>query len=664
MRSHRLFSKSILAMAISQVIFAGAAIAEESTVLDELKIEGRAITELDQEITSEDIENTQATDLEDLFRNKSEVTAGGAIKLGQKVYVRNIGEDALNITIDGAEQPVAVFHHAGRITIAPELLKRVEVEAGPADATSGPGALGGSIRFVTKDASDLLDEDKNIGALLKSTYSSNGEGLKNSATVYGRTESGKVEGMLHLTYSNHNDMEDGSGNTIDGSEQDEGLGFAKVKLRLTDEQSLTISHESITDEGQVLYKPEWILYGTSNYLTDSSSDRETTTLNYTFTDADNDLIDTKVTVYNTKNIQERYYDSGSSEGTVHGYVETTGATVQNTSLINIHEITYGLNHRDDKSYMLDGTDNDTTYESTASVTGVYIQDSIEITDKLTLSAGARYDQYDVTHNDTNYSSGGLSPNIGVVYQINENIKINSHYAQAIRGYELIDSYALYRSYESEDLDVESSENIELGATYQKDQLEISFGVYQSIISDPIGIVAKNTYGNLEDDIETTGFYLDAKYQLNKVFLGLHFHSAESLANDNFVTRYEYGSTATNIGDTLALSIDYEMSKTFQAGWSAEFVKGIHNIDTHIDAWWGSDDINFDKPGYAVHNIYAKWLPLGDDKLTVSLAINNLLNKEYLSHASVDDWTDSAGWEEVSGQNSAGRDIRLSAAYKF
>lgn len=655
MRSHRLFSKTLLALAVSQAALSGLAMAED-TALDELKIEGRAITELDQAVSSEDIENSQASSLEDLFRNKSEVSAGGAINSGQKIYVRNLGEDSLNITIDGAEQPIALFHHAGRISIEPELLKSVEVEAGAANATSGPGALGGSVRFVTKDASDLLDDDQNIGALLKSTYNSNGDGLKNSATVYGRTESGKVEGMIHLTSGSHDNYEDGGGNELAGSEQDEQLGFAKVKVQLTDEQSLTLSYENMEQTGDILYRPEWI-ESSSNYLRDTETQRKTTTLNYRFIDKDSDLIDTKVTLYQTQNQLYQNSDGNYTDANI----KTFGLNVSNTSIINNHEIVYGINYRDDESYMHDlYSGSHSYYDESGKVSGVYIQDDIEL-NSTTLSFGARYDYYELKDvNDTEFSAGGLSPNIGAIYHLSDTLDLHANYAQALRGPEIKDVYAIWNYTNLSSLDVETSHNIEVGATYRKNQLEAGIGVYQSIIDDPIGLVATRTYDNLEDSIETTGLYLDITYRFEKLIAGLHFHTAESLAGDDFVSRYEYGSTAANIGDTLVLSLDYEMSDTFQAGWSAEFVKGMYDLESYIDLY--DTNIEYDKPGYAVHNIYAKWLPLGDDQLTVSLAINNLFDKEYLSHAAVDDWTDT--WSNISGQNAAGRDIRLSAAYKF
>ncbi|WOD07052.1 hypothetical protein [Marinomonas sp. GJ51-6] len=83
MRSHRLFSKTLLALAVSQAAFSGLAMAED-TVLDELKIEGRAITELDQAVSDTEISQNQATTLAELFKSKSEVSAGGTCKNGSK----------------------------------------------------------------------------------------------------------------------------------------------------------------------------------------------------------------------------------------------------------------------------------------------------------------------------------------------------------------------------------------------------------------------------------------------------------------------------------------------------------------------------------------------------------------------------------------------------
>ncbi|UUZ46866.1 TonB-dependent receptor plug domain-containing protein [Massilia sp. B-10] len=88
------------------------------------------------------IEVEQAVSLQDLFKQTPEVSVGGGgLPVAQKLYVRGIGERMLAVTIDGAAQPESAYHHTGQVMVEPELLKRVEVEAGTGAATAGPGAL-------------------------------------------------------------------------------------------------------------------------------------------------------------------------------------------------------------------------------------------------------------------------------------------------------------------------------------------------------------------------------------------------------------------------------------------------------------------------------------------------------------------------------------------
>ncbi|WP_256359769.1 TonB-dependent receptor plug domain-containing protein [Stutzerimonas frequens] len=122
-------------------------------------------------VEAEQLQHYQAADLQDVFESSPEVSVGGGPGVAQKLYLRGFEDTLLNISIDGASQPGQTFHHTGRIGIEPELLKRAEVQAGTGDATSGPGALGGSIRFVTKDPDDLLRPGERAGALLKGDIS-------------------------------------------------------------------------------------------------------------------------------------------------------------------------------------------------------------------------------------------------------------------------------------------------------------------------------------------------------------------------------------------------------------------------------------------------------------------------------------------------------------
>ena len=52
----------------------------------------------------------------------------------------------------------------------------------------------------------------------------------------------------------------------------------------------------------------------------------------------------------------------------------------------------------------------------------------------------------------------------------------------------------------------------------------------------------------------------------------------------------------------------------------------------------------------------------DDTLVVNLTVKNLLDENYLNHASPEDFREL--YATSSGQNDPGRDIRLAIAYKF
>lgn len=627
---------------------------------------GQATSGLDSLVTSEQLESYNATDMTDMFRRDPSISAGGAGGLGQKIYLRNVGEDSLHISIDGAEQAGSTFHHAGRVAIDPDLLKQVEVEAGAGSAAAGPGALGGSIRFVTKDPEDFLEPGRNVGALLKTTYMSNGDGWKNTATVFGQDNQGIFSGMVSLSGYEYDDLEDGDGNVLDGTESDKNLGFLKLIANITDEQKLSFSYEKLKEEGDILYRPEW-LPGPKNPIAETTSERKTSILNYEYNPFDNDFVELSVNAYQTKNHQRRYWG-----GTYGGTVETSGITLQNKSHVQNHQLTYGVNYRDDESvYAAIPYDSSDYQKEEGDVKGVYIQDVIQVDDQLTLSTGLRYDYYAVTDlNDQELSDGGFSPNISANYEVKPGISVSAGYAEAFRGPEVRDSLKLSTGGLNNDPDLkgERAKNLEFGVNFDGDDYAVGVGVYRSVISDAIlgenGSPWAKTFKNFDEDIETHGFFFRVEKDWSDLTVAASLNIADTEVNGEDATRYVYGSSATSIGDTLALNMDYQATGNLALGWSAEFVKGFSGDIFIDDVVEGTADLDYKKSGYAVHDVYARWLPMSDDQLTVTFSINNLFDKQFVSHASPEDLTHIAGYGMVGSYAEEGRDIRLSLALKF
>ena len=649
--------------------------------LDMVQVVGQATAGVDDVITLEELEKVQAVDLNDVFALNPEVSAGGAVALGQKIYVRNVGEDMVNITVDGASQSSGVFHHSGRVVIDPDLLKQVEIEAGAGSSTAGIGALGGAVRFVTKDPEDLLRGDENIGATLKSTYFSNGESLKHSATVYGTDDKGMFSGLINLVRADFNNQEDGSGDEIIGSESDNSVGFAKLVTNINDQQKLSLSYESLQQEGDLLYRPEWIP-SDSNPMAGTEANRKTIIANYQLNSGD--LLNLSVNAYQSSVEQLREDASLLPGDKQDGSVETLGLTIENTSIIGSNKLIYGINYRDDKAQLdtFSDADGDRIYETPdrhkedSQVKAVYVQDIVSVTDSLTLTAGLRYDDYVL--NDVNgekITDSAVSPNISANYQINQAFAISAGYAEAIRGATVKDSYTVYEGSYTYDKDIEAerAKNIEIGADFKSGPFSAAAGVYKTIIDDAIakqyGYLWSNELVNT-DDIETNGYYLKGGYQQDGINVIASFHSANTEQNDEAVERYIHGSTATSIGDTLVIDANYQFNDAWFVGWTGQHVRDLDEME--YDLTWvnprSGDALEYqiatEKTGYTTHDLYLRWSPMVDETVVVNLTAKNVLDADYLNHASIADYTDNEGFEAISGQKDAGRDIRLSLALKI
>ncbi|OUS31774.1 membrane receptor protein [Gammaproteobacteria bacterium 45_16_T64] len=646
---------------MSTILGAQPTFAEESSKsqdVDMIVVKGQATGGMDSLITSEDLDNIQATDLGDIFRKDASVSVGGSVGMGQKIYVRNIGEDMLNITIDGAEQAGAVFHHSGRIAIEPDLLKQVEVEAGAGSATAGPGALGGSIRFTTKDPSDLLKDGELVGALLKETNFRNSDGNKTSGTVFARTESNAVSALISIVNSDHENSIDADGDEILGTESKQELYYGKVVFNIPGNNRLSLSTESLKEKGDILYKPE-LAAGARNVPEPTIGTRDTTIVNYELSPENIDFIDFSVNAYHTKQMQEREYSSIAYDGAV----ETHGATIQNKSRIFNQQLIVGVNYRSDESTLDDVDFTPSEFEEKGEVYGVYVQDIIDVTDQLTLSAGLRFDDYhleDVENQE--FDEQGASSNVSANFEFIPGVSISAGYAEALRGPEVKDSFKISTATNDADLEAEKSKNYEVGFDFNGDGFNVAVGGYQSVIENPIGGSTpwSRISENLKDDIETRGYFVKMDGSWDRFYSSISYNSAKSELDGDPVTRYVYSSTAVSKGDTLVVDLSYEVSQNLVFGYSAELVKDISDFEIEV----GGETLEVEKPGYGVHDIYASWMPAEDDRLVLTVTVKNLFDKKYLDHGSVENFEGNAGYGGIIGSEEAGRDVRVAVAIRI
>ncbi|ORC59757.1 TonB-dependent receptor [Pseudomonas floridensis] len=151
----------------------------------------------------QELDRRNVNTLRDLVRNEPGVSVGGAgQRAGTTGYnIRGIDGDRILTQVDGVEVPDSFFTgpyaQTHRNYVDPEIIKRVEILRGPASALYGSSAIGGVGSYYTLDPEDIIKPGKDVGARLKTGYSSADDSWLKSATLAGRQ--GDFDALLHVS---------------------------------------------------------------------------------------------------------------------------------------------------------------------------------------------------------------------------------------------------------------------------------------------------------------------------------------------------------------------------------------------------------------------------------------------------------------------------------
>ncbi|CAI3968796.1 MAG: TonB-dependent receptor [Alteromonas macleodii] len=654
---------------------------EETKSIERVAVVGAA-TNLS--ITAEDIEQFQANDLADVFRESPSVSVGGSVGVAQKIFIRGLEDAYLNVTVDGAQQTSTLFHHIGRVTLDPDLLKQIDVQAGAGEATSGPGAIGGSIRFKTKDAQDLLRGDEQFGGRVKVSYFSN-EGTRYSGSLYGKLSDSW--GLLgYYSTVDRDNFEDGDGNEVLGTAADQDLMFLKASGYIADNQYLSISAEQRDEEGEFSARPNWVvLEGAPLYP--SEAERDTYVANYRFDHSA--LVFLEATAYQTSSsFRGGRFDFLSD-------IDTYGFDIRNTTDISNHVFTYGIDYRKDEVESGPGVGPVQNAEE-GSVMGIYAQAHSNITPELLLSYGVRYDDFDfqqqiliddyygtpVTDEPSGLDDNELSFNVGLEYQLTEAWTLGLGYAEAARGKQIGDGFTLDEYlYDGEDVPVVASDvvpetvtNIEASIEYSANNLNARLSAYESTIDDVLfsGYQGNSVFNNI-GDLESSGVEFNLAYRWDSVdvYFGFSSVDVELMPREDLysvpynsidINGYEFVGLGNSRGDTWVLGADYTVTADISVGFNITMVDDI-NIDTlhqALENGWTDSLYSLNKADYTLVDIYGEWEVTND--LRLNLAVTNLFDEAYIDHSSVGDYSEV--FPSVIGPQEAGRDIRLSVTYDF
>jgi hemoglobin/transferrin/lactoferrin receptor protein len=625
---------------------------EEATTLPGVRVLGQSMESRD--ISMESVKRNMAKDMADVFKNDSSVVVGGGARNAQRLYVRGVESTNLNITIDGAKQGASLHQHFGDIgSIDPSLLKRVAVQTG-SSADAGPGALGGSIRFETVDAQDLLEPGQNLGATIAGQYGSVDNSWLGRASAYARL--GDAYGLLaHFSGADRRDYRAGGGDIVENTAGDDYDYFLKFSMLEQAGHSLRLSVDHKRDSGDYIWGGPGSDMGYSATADPVYIDSERTSLvaDYRFNPG-NELIDSKINLYYNSDSVDNV-DSDSKYAS-----DTYGGDLRNTFRFDVGEVRNSLTAGVD-SVIEERTSHvsgDKTDDGSHNL-GVYLQSRMGY-GPARLSFGARLDNYDAEYGSNSYSGSRVSPNAGLEFDIIPELTAFGNYGEAVRATGILPGSWMA--------------NIDSDTKFDIDSPEVSKRYEAGLRFSQNGLFLES------DDLMLEGTYFDSRLQNVITAVGGRGGVVKEILNsdplfskgwearlgwgfDQYHTTFGYTHVATRDedGDPVSITRRLAAASGDRMVWDNRF--------NFLEAWTFGYTLTYvarlsdvpdgeeERPGYVLHAVQAEWQPDFVPGLTLSLAISNLFDREYSEQTSI---ADSNGYV----REEPGQDIRLGVAYRF
>jgi len=657
-----LLSSTVAAMLITSNGFA------ENTQIEQVNVWETEIDSSSLSIDGSAMETKQADHLSDLFRDLPGVDVGGSHSMNNKIYLRGIPDQDIDIRIDGAKQPNAdMFHHMSTLNINPDILKKVNIEVGANSIVHGE--LGGSIEFETKNGKDLLENGERFGGIISTNYNSN-KSIGGSLALYGKvTENSDF--FAYYSYINNKDWKTGNGTTEIGRDGEIDDIIVKYGVDISDTQRISFSYDKMTNEGDYLPRPNLSTAaniaianarGYADYIHPSKYIRDTYTIKHSFDDGENLLLNTSVYT-NTMDLT-RVEDGDNNRGNVlNAVVKNKGITSRGQSNIEagkiLNTLTYGLEYDNQTSEVTaDGSAYGKDEES--KTLALYIEDTIDFDNGLLLTPGIRFTNYKLDGIAGNYNENEFTYSLATEYGLTDNLSLLGSYTTLFKGVPMQEVFASYRTsgnvVASRNLASETGSNKEVGFKYLENNV---------LGADNVGFLVKYYVTDMDNDIgyagtwgtdyhmanlgetSTKGIEASFSYNLND------FNSVITYSTMDSELKYTGKSLDEQAGDKVSLNLNYKINKEFETSWKSIFVKGETDLnpDNNIDK----------KAGYGVHDIALTYTAQSIKGLKVIAGIDNIFDKHYAAHTSTYVYNNTYG---DFTDYEAGRNVKVTLSYKF
>jgi len=700
------FTKRAIAVAVVAALVPHTTIAQEQSdktaEVEKIVVWGTTVNASSTHLIGEDIASKQADHISDLLRTIPGVDVGGAHSLNQRITIRSMGDKDLNISIDGARQNTYMYHHMGNLQIHADILQSVDIEVGNNSIING--GLGGSVKFETKQAHDLLKAGQSFGGRVQLSAGDN-SGSNFSLTGYGLL----TDNIDVLAYYNSVDRDnydvgggeikasDGSiypstDGTVRGLAGDLDDALIKFGWDITGNQRVQLSYEAYQDEGNYSYRPDMGL-ATDLAITNSllvpllwptEFSRDTLTVNYEISTG-NTLL--KAAAYSTTSElwrDETGYaqnpDFATWAAVVTGEAQNSGINLLGETSLDgglSQELTYGFDYvKYDTDYVANYDGSSVRNGEKATNFALFIQDRIALTEQFSITPGVRYDSYDiesaVVDNDFSQASFALA----LEYRVSDDFVLSLSGTELFKGPEIGEVFVGAGTNDSAnaDIDAETGTNIEAAFAYQttvsaQDKLSFGATVFKTQIDDyiydyatPPADVGGRSWKDNIGDMTIDGIEAYVNYSNGNFTASLNYSNAES--DLNAIAQYsdlEGARLDRQQGDTLSASAGFDIeSIDLSLYWE---VLNVDGVSQGLDLDGASLDNA--KDDFTVHNLNATWTPQAVEGLTMIVGIDNLFDEYYASQSSRTGVSFHPRFGELYLQDfEPGRNIKATIAYQF
>ena len=313
--------------------------------------------------------------------------------------------------------------------------------------------------------------------------------------------------------------------------------------------------------------------------------------------------------------------------------------------INIFNPVYG-------SYPLPTPTPLTNRVETQQSVGVFVQDQIDLTPRLQVRIGARFDDYEQTLQDrtanrvSTQKTSRVSPQFGFVFQPGVALALYATYGENFRPLSGADA-------QGKGFEPNQSSALEAGVKFSLGAIDATVALFQVeqknilVVDDPsaftLAAIGKAKSRGVEIDLQGE---INGSLSVWASYAYVDAKTSNTFNDANFGTPVPAGTRLLNVpGHSLSLQLVKSLPV---AGRGLQFGGGL----VHVGERSGEFVTRFRLPAYTLARVFAAYEPTR--ALTLRLDVDNLFNQTYYTNSF------SAMWV----QPGTPRSVRLSAGFKF